>query len=77
MKLKKLERLSVSKVLKLRCYKRCLFNDKALFIEGFLLPTSKNLMGSKKKLYKVAKSSILYSTSKGEGPENKKKEKTR
>lgn len=56
---------------------RCLFNDKALFIEGFLLPTSKNLMRSKKKLYKGAKSSIMYSTSKGEGPEKQKEGKTR
>lgn len=40
-------------------------------------PRSKKLIRSKKKLHKVVKSGIMYSTSKGEGPENKKKEKTR
>nr|DAQ21324.1 MAG TPA: hypothetical protein [Caudoviricetes sp.] len=33
-----------------------------------MLPTSKNLIVSKKKLHKVAKSSTLYSTSKGGKP---------
>lgn len=50
---------------------------KPSLLRAFLLPTSKNLIRSKKKLHKVAKSGIMYSTSKGEGPKNKKKEKTK